>query len=72
MITEISGITNGKVMVVYDHYYKMVMVQNSETGQYRAFSEHTDMWEAYQSFKEHFTDEIDYNTALDFFKPIQK
>jgi hypothetical protein len=72
MITEISGITNGRVMVVYDHYYKTVMVQNVVTGQYRAFSEHTDMWEAYKAFKEHFTDDVDYNTALDFFKPIQK
>lgn len=69
MITNIEGVTNGKVLVVYDHHFKVVSVSNNATGKYMTFSEYTDMWELYNAFKESFTRETDYKTALLFFKP---
>jgi len=69
MIRNIEGITNGNVLVVYDHYDKTVTVNDNFRGVYKAFAGFAGMWELYNDFKEAFTDEIDYQTTLLFFNP---
>ena len=67
MITHLTGMANGKVLVIYDITMKCIVVQNQRANEYRCFDGPGDMKELYESFKAEFTEQIDYHTTLLFF-----
>jgi hypothetical protein len=68
MVTHITGVQNGKVMVVHDSTLRTVIVQNQRTEAFRCFDGPGMMSEMYELFITEFTDDCDYDTALLFFK----
>lgn len=70
MVHNLVGISNAYVMVVYDVEFKTVIIQNNQGEDSRYFAEFADMWELYNTFKEAFTEDTDYDTAFNFFKPL--
>lgn len=68
MITHLTGISNGQVLVVYDITMKCIVVQNQRTNdEYRCFDGPGDVKDLYESFKAEFSESIDYQTALIYF-----